>query len=215
MEVAQLIRYEVHEKYLNWLFREMARRPLAGFHQVSVHQILEVDKEVSFRLAEQTRAGLDVNPDGTFVLDALLSNAMVDPRITMLVMQRQKPTGFAAPETRVSPYPQNQVGGFQQPRGKGTSSKGKGKGQGKRMKGQGRPIDSILPKGLREAQGEMATDYNGKRICFSYNLGGCNLPVNSTGECAKGLHVCARKNCGGNHAQHYAGCPLLKKSKNF
>ena len=115
-----------------------------------------------------------MNTDGTFVLDALLSNMMADPKIGMLIMPRQKPVGYSTPDIQPMSHPSLQGGNFQQPKGKGRSSKGKERGQGKRKKGAGpseRPLDSvILPKALKEANGEMCGSYNSKRICFAYNL---------------------------------------------
>ena len=83
-------------------------------------------------------------------------------------------------------------------KGKGQSQKGKDpKGKGKRSnKGrQAMPAELI---GLK-------AEWNGKRICFSYNMSsGCTNSANAEG-CVKGLHICAR--CGGQHPQHSQMCP--------
>ena len=211
MELAQLISFEMHDKYVAWLFKEMSRRAMQGFHSVSTNQILEVDKEVFIKLADQTRAGLDLNVDGTFVLNALLDTIIIDPRINLLIAPRQKPVGGQG-----SPSYHPQGVHFEMP-AKQASGKGKvPKGKGKGLKGKGkRPAkdSQILPKDLKEAKGDMVGLYNGKRICFAYNLQGCDLPVNAAGECSKGLHVCSRKDCGGNHPQHYESCPKLSRKR--
>lgn len=211
MELAHLTSFEAHEKYVVWLFKEMSRKAMTGFHPVSTNQILEVDKEVFSKLADQTRAGLDVNLDNTYVLSALLETIIIDPRINLLMAQRQKPLGG---QDR-PPYSQQvgrQVVLAKQASGKGQGSKGKSE-KGKRPKGKGKSEKGeYMPQEL-SSKGGMTGQYNGKRICFAYNLQGCDLEVNSSGECSRGLHVCSRKDCGGNHPQSYAKCPKLSRKR--
>jgi hypothetical protein len=219
MEVAQLLSFEVHDKYVSWLFRQLARKPFTGFHQVSIQQIHELDAEVFLKLAEQTREGLDLNIDGTYRLDALLLNAMADPQVTMLAMPRQRPMGQASSDLKRS-FSEVQGGdsgpNFPSAKGQGKtakgqgSGKGQGKSQGKTHRGKRSKDTPMVPLAFKDAKGTMCTAYKGKRVCFAYNLQGCNLPVGPTGECIKGLHVCAREGCGGNHPQSYTGCPMLK-----
>ena len=207
MEIAQLCTFEVHDKYVNFLLKEMSRRQLPGFHGISSNQLLQVDSEVFIKLAEQTRSNLDLQEDGHFPLDTLLQSVMYDPRINLLIAPRQKPTGSSSSDV----YPAQQPARAKQQLDKGKGGKGKGKGGGK---GKKRDLDSvILPRELQEAKGEQTSKHNGKRICFSYNLQGCDLPVDSLGECAKGLHVCSRKGCGGNHPQSYDRCPKLSTKR--
>ena len=174
---------------------------------------MEVDKEVFKKLAEQTRAGLDVNLDGTYVLSALMESATVDQKINLLIAPRQRPAGGQDRYTQ----PQRgsrQVEPAKQASGKGQGSKGKS-GKGKRAKGKGKNVTrDYMPKELAD-KGNMTATHNGKRICFGYNLQGCSEEVNHLGECSKGLHVCSRKDCGGNHPQHYDKCPRLHKRKSM
>ena len=221
MEVAQLLSFEVHDKYVNWLFRQLSRKPFTGFHQVSIQQIHELDTEVFLKLAEQTREGLDLNIDGTYCLDVLLLNAMADPQVTMLAMPRQKPVGQASSDLKRS-FSEVQSGGAtprsSSARGQGSgkaakgqgSGKGQGKMQGKAHRGKRSKDNPMVPPAFKDAKGTMCTVYKGKRICFAYNLQGCNLPVGPTNECIKGAHICAREGCGGNHPQSYARCPMLE-----
>ena len=83
--------------------------------------------------------------------------------------------------------------------GKGSGKGGRGKGADKQKKDR----DRRLPKELIG----FSSSYNGKPVCFAYNLDGCNQTVNGVNECGKGLHVCMR--CGGNHSQRYRQCPKL------
>ena len=52
-----------------------------------------MDQEVFTKLAELTREGLDMNSDGTFPLDNHVLNILLDPKVNMLLMPRQKPVG--------------------------------------------------------------------------------------------------------------------------
>ena len=216
MEIAQWVTFEVHDRYINLLFKPLTRKPLTGFHSVSVQQIHELDAEVFLKLSEQTREGLDLNGDGTYRLDALMLDVMADPLITMLAMPRQKPVGHAPTDNKRS-FSDFQSSEWSQTKGAGKGAKGKGQGKsdgktkrGKRSKDKQNGPRSMVPDAFKDAKGRMTTIHNGKRICFAYNLQGCNLPVGPTGECIKGAHVCAREGCGGNHPQHYENCAKLR-----
>ena len=83
MEVTQLVSFQVHAGYINWLFREMSRKAPSGSHYVNTQQIHQVDSEVFLRLAERTREGLDILGNGRYVLADLLISMMADPTIHM------------------------------------------------------------------------------------------------------------------------------------
>ena len=55
-----------------------------------------------------------------------------------------------------------------------------------------------VPEVLR---GHSGTDSKGRRICFNFNLPhGCKLPTKGTPpKCSRGLHVCIKRNCHGEH----------------
>ena len=55
MEISQLFSFEAHDKYVNWLFKHLAREPPRGFHPVNVQQVHQIDTEVFIKLAGQTR----------------------------------------------------------------------------------------------------------------------------------------------------------------
>ena len=219
MEIAQLLIFETHETYVNWLCKQLSRRPPVGFHAVSVSQVHQIDRKVFVKLADQTREGLETNTQGTHRLNALLLNLMNDPQVAMLAMPQQRPEGQQhLGHKRLSRKTQtgdNSKVGNNQGKGQGKSTKvlgkppkGQGRGKGKNRKG----YSIMMPHAFKDARGECVSSYNGKPICFCYHLQGCNLPVNALGECPKGLHVCARKGCGANHPQHYAGCPKMRKA---
>jgi hypothetical protein len=77
---------------------------------------------------------------------------------------------------------------------KGGKDKGKGKGGKHGKAGKANNARSYLPKDL--AGGKTVTA-DGSRICFSYNLGNCQLAKPGQ-SCFKGLHVC----CGCESPDH-------------
>jgi hypothetical protein len=206
MEVAQLLSYETHDRYVNWLFKELTRNQPIGFHQVNIQQIHTVDQEVFTKLAELTRDGLDINNDGTFSLDVHMLNILFDPKINMLMMPRQKPVGNLQEGRQKRSFAEVSQKSNYQEKGKGQGKHQQGKNKSKKTKSGPSPS---LPDALRKAKGEIVTSHNGRPICFAYNLQGCSHTPDAMGSCPKGVHVCARKGCGGNHPQSYAGCPKL------
>ncbi len=57
--------------------------------------------------------------------------------------------------------------------------------------------------------GRRARTNAGDPICFGYNLGTCNLPVNQ-GRCDRGFHVCAIPKCGKHHP--FSQCNAKKET---
>ena len=129
-----------------------------------------------------------------------MSNLSLDTKVNMLMMPRQKPIGGGFNEGGGKRSFEQGSKPSGQDKGKGggkAARKGQGKDKMKKHRGGGNPS---LPDGLRTAKGKMVTSYNDKPICLAYNLQGCSLEVDATGHCPKGLHVCTRKGCGGNHS---------------
>lgn len=77
---------------------------------------------------------------------------------------------------------------FERPR------KGKDKGKGKGKDKSGPP----LPEGLKGGK-HQGTSGDGRRICFGYNLKGCD-GCEPGKECKKGWHICSIKGCKGTHS---------------
>ena len=80
------------------------------------------------------------------------------------------------------------------PKGKENAGKGKGYGAGK---------SEWLPEGLRY-QGASAWNQKGNKVCYGFNLGGCN-----DANCQRGDHGCVIYKCGGDHP--VTKCPLKPK----
>jgi hypothetical protein len=170
---------------------------------------------VFVKLAMATENGLGRNLDNSLALDTLIKEVMTDVDVSSLLVPFQKSAGsFQSNDGHQGtkrPYENHKD--QQNKGGKRTSEKGKGKdndkGKGKGNKGK-KEISSRgrkFPSQQLFAIGNMVSQHNGRRICYAYNLQGCDTPVKGGNECEKGLHVCSRKGCGGNHPQSYDGCP--------
>ena len=72
MELAHLMSYKVHDTMVKWYLREYARLPVPVYAKISLTQIRNTDEEIFVRLAALTRVGLQLAPDGSYPLDALL-----------------------------------------------------------------------------------------------------------------------------------------------
>jgi hypothetical protein len=209
LQMARLMSYKGHEKWVAKLFKELQRDPLPGYAKFSLAQASRVDQELFAELAEVTRGSLGLKSDGSYPLDSLVEKIMVEQRIACLLgplPATSQPRSFREdPGKRAPPPPPNKRkhddtnprGGDKSRGGKGGKDKGKGKGRG----GKDKRRDLRLPTELVG----MMTNYKGLPICFAYNLEGCSSGVNSEGSCTKGKHLCMR--CGGNHPQSYANCP--------
>ena len=221
LDMAHLMSYEVHEELASWYLEALTADPPKGHNKVTLEQVRDTDMEIFIRLSDLTRAGLPYNPDSgmDFPLDEHIKKVQVEPKIILMMNPRQnggaKTQGgetFAA--KAVDKRKDNRIAqleaenkrlksnnGGQKGGGKGGSAKGnKGKPNGGGGKGykEGRSVK--MPKELIG----MNHTKNGQQICFAYNMqSGCK-----TSNCTRGLHVCARPGCGGNHPQHSSLCPL-------
>jgi hypothetical protein len=215
MEAAGLLTFEAHEKYTTWLFRAYTKPARAGYHPVSLTQIHSTDQEVFVKLAMATEKGLGRNLDNSLALDPLIKEVMADVDVSSLLVPFQKSAGgFQSNDGHQgTKRPHENHKDQQKKGGKRTSEKGKGKdnnkGKGKGSKAQHSSRGRKFPGPGQDlfAIDNMVSVHNGRRICFAYNLQGCDSSVKGGNECDKGLHVCSRKGCGGNHPQSYERCP--------
>ena len=225
LEIARLMSSKAHSALVKWLMKGYQKDPLPGWSAVTLAQVELADKEVFVRLGEDTQDGLDPDPtDGTLPLDNLLRHIIsTDLDLAMILMPSQLPVGGAGAGSKRTAHEMDNDVEYQRvrPKKKSKSEKdyekmmkdrrnGKGKGKDKGAgKGAGdRKSDGMLPKGM---QG-LVSAYNGKRLCFGYNLPtGCSGKVDPvTHECSKGLHICARPKCHGNHSAQHRDCPENK-----
>ena len=210
---AMLITFSVHSAWIEDLFRARLAEPLDHYKQVGIQQLYNADKAMFVRMAEKCRGGIVPTPAGLYPLDAAMKEAMLEPRLVMLLSplpagsSSSKPTlvipgppGALVP-FNVGPMPptpgsKRQIKlqkkrarslvttpAFVPPAPQGAPRPGKGSGKGIRM-----------PPGL---EGMLSRTADGKPICWGYNLGTCSAQGDS---CGKGMHVCCAPNCGAKHA---------------
>ena len=191
---AQLITFEVHSKWVDFLFSSMQRSPPDGFMQVTFQQVVTADKELWKKLIDETRAGIVSDAGGAKPIDAAMNKWTTSPEILFFLMPMQG---------RTSQAPYDRFGkAFDSQSGKGSSRfspKGKG-GKGKKGKGKGK-FEFERP---RMPEGCTTQTKDGARICIAFNTSlGCKYAKPGQ-KCDRGLHVCAKATCGGKHSA--VGC---------
>jgi hypothetical protein len=198
---AQLITYSTHSKWVDFLFSSMQRKPPEGFLPVSFQQVMTADKELWKKLTDETRAGIVPDAGGVKPLDAAMNKWTTSPEILFFLMPMQgRQSQPSAPEGKGNPFGKT----FEKWNGKGSdirySPKGAkgGKSSGKGPKGKQRTEFPRMPEGC------VTKTSKGQRICIQFNNSlGCKhaKPGQS---CDRGLHICAKPECGGNHSA--VGC---------
>ena len=188
LDQSELMRYIESESYHNFLY-DLILQPVPASHfPISLHQVLQADKFLWGRMSEYCRKGISRRADGSRPMEIAMGKARLDPVVIAMLQPLPKPAG-------------GRGGGQQESDGKG---KGKGKEQKRKFesvsdggkKGKGRGKDKgpfiAMPKALI---GMNARTKDNKRICFAYNISGCD----GGSECSKGAHVCCK--CLGSHSQ--------------
>lgn len=175
-ELAKLMSYEVHDRIINLLFNELQRDPIEGFGRSTMGQLAAADREVHLKLAELTRAGLPLGPNGELPLDKHVDDVLRLPSVMWLLMPRPKGNSDRTPSKAApaAPAPKHQ------PDKRPTKNHKFDKTKGKRVK-------TPMPLQLR---GGTPNDADGKSICFGYNLGTCREK-----NCKKGRHICCKPGC--------------------
>ena len=160
---------------------------------------------------------MQLAPDGSYPLDALLPGVLKETRVTQHMTglqltnpalkgngggqpQRQQPDKSQS-EKRFANQLENlknenkklragKSNNYNNDKGGGKGKKSKGsKGWGDNSKGDRMPLELV---GLERT-------WKGVPICFGYNCrSGCSMPPQNGG-CKKGKHVCAKPTCGSPH----------------
>ena len=207
MEVANLLTFEKHEQIVKYYMRDMTREPPPHYAQISYDQVLRTDVEMFRIFADLTVDGLSMAMDGSRPLDNLVTEAITDPTVRMLMLplavgtsQNRPPKGD--PSRPPDPLSKNQqrkadkrakraaalAAAAASPGGPGGGKKG-GKAAGK---GKGARVPGALPDGLA---GTSAMP-DGAPICFMFNFGTC--PFQTQKKCKRGVHNCTQ--CYAEHA---------------
>ena len=181
-ELANLMSYEKHELLINLLFSELQRDPPEGFKRPTMSQLAAADREVHVKLAEQTRAGLPLGPNGELPLDQYIEKVLALPAVMWLLMPKPRTAVSEKGNPHGSPGAPPIKRPFESP-----DKKGKGKG-GKFDKTKIKKLSKMpMPLQLR---GGTPVDADGKAICYGYNLGTCH-----DRNCKRGRHVCCKPQC--------------------
>lgn len=139
------------------------------------------DAKLFVVLGEKTRSGMKVGPHGRpcdWVFEAAMNSPEVQHLLQPMPASHTKDVG-ADPRDRSRPPPG------------GKGNKG-GKGKGKSNKGKNKWGPSVPRELLTMCC--VSTTNKGHALCYDYNLGKCEAQVNRQ-RCAKGLHLCAVRNC--------------------
>ena len=189
---ANLIEFELHNLWVEKLFRSRLKDQPTGYAQISYGQIEDADIALFTFMADQCRTGIVPNALGIRPLDAAITVAMNDPDVVQLLLPLPSSMKGVKRLADLDEPPgdwSETTGAGHRGQGKGkkvkTKAKAKaksgGKGQGKGQSKE-RPA-ARLPAGLEGASITPA----GLNICFSYNFKKCSVT-----NCPKGEHVCTK-----------------------
>jgi len=200
LHIGRVVSWTTHQKLLYEIMSALKRDAPAGYVRVSMEMARDYDKELWRRVAELAAGRIKPTSDGTLPLDALVVQAMAEPRIAMLLMPRQgsRSSGGDGESSKVASMEkqladlrrqlasQQNRQQHQQPPPPGKfdrPGKGNKKGNGKGDLGPNKRQRANRVKGL---EGMPTKTRAGENVCFGYNLGKC-----SAGHaCSKGKHVC-------------------------
>ena len=208
LDQSQLIRFDVHERWVNSLFSAMSRTPPPGYRAVSLDQVLSADREIFVCLGEECRDGVGLNSRGERIVEEAMKILMTDARIAYLILPL--PSGSSS-SSSTAKQSISAPTGVPTPPGKGKralrtiakrnatanssnapATKGKGKGKGK---------TSSMPSELQGCWSRV----DGEQVCFNFNLGRCSESVAVGDKCSKGVHKCCGVGCKGLHS--FSQCP--------
>ena len=189
---ADIISWQVRERYLQNLFAHLRNEPPAGYSKPTLQQVLKADRQVFLKLIQDD---VPVRRDAMNVLalDAELPAALSSYEVGFHLLPLPKP---------LQPHPVKgdrywqkgdwHKGDWHRPGSEPYKGKPKGKGKGK-----SKDRLNILPKELQRKD-NVSTDLFGRRLRFNYNMGECSDAADG-GQCNRGHHFCLKKGC---HAPH-------------
>lgn len=132
-------------------------------------------------MAEITAGGLGKRADGSWPLEDAMKVVLADPEFHYSLMQTLAATSSGSKRDRSS-TPEKRPN---------AKAKAKAKARNEKVK---------VAAGF-DASKTMNRTADGKPICFGFNGKGCSSKKCKVGQrCARGMHVCWIKGCGGLHA---------------
>ena len=196
LEMSDLCGYMIHDQLINFYFKAINEEPTEDYYKVTVHQVWMADKEIFKEIARATRSGFEPAVAGKFPLDDLLLAAMKCRRVDQLMAAKQKPVkaqGSAEGQQKRSRQEESLASQLKKAQADYQKLAGKGKGRGKGQTAKQKPGKSSATKREIRLPKELiglSPTWKGQRICFSWNLDGCDKGE----QCAKGVHRCMK--CG-------------------
>ena len=180
-DIANIGSFQVMDRWTQSLFDKLNEQPPAGHRPISIDQIIQADKTLWIKLADETRADISTAVVGGAekpfdrAFKSLTQNHEVLIHLTPLLASSSSFHSTSDKADHGFPRaPQQQQ---QQPKGKGPSDKGKGKGPGIAV-----PDNCTIVA-------------NGKTLCKKFNVGRCGAKIKPGKRCMNGYHLCWRKSC--------------------
>eukprot|EP00438_Fugacium_kawagutii_P023705 Skav228032 [mRNA] locus=scaffold1188:3261:4511:+ [translate_table: standard] len=191
LDMAGIMGYQHHDRYVQKLFAHLNREPPPGYTRCSVSQLIAADKQVWSKCIEEN---IKPRPDaaGVLALNTELAAKLESYEVSfaLLPLPTKSSSGPSSSKQSVShaaSAPQQQ---------KNLQGKGNRKGKrftpyGMQAKGKGKyKYEQRIPQAIRDAGG-VANTPDGDPVCFDYSLKRCSAKVADGARCDKGYHVCA------------------------
>ncbi|CAE7222555.1 unnamed protein product [Symbiodinium sp. CCMP2592] len=170
MELAQLASYTVLETWVQSLFSRMQREPPAGYHSVSLSQVMAADRELFQLLSHNLMGQIQASAGAARPLDLEIESL-------------SKSTDVLVHLLPLRPHPD--------PKLPHKTPKGKGKGKAAdQNQDDGKAPKYTLPDGC------VPKSEDGKPWCFLWNQGRCKFKNPKKGRCPRGFHGCYYRGCG-------------------
>eukprot|EP00435_Cladocopium_sp_Y103_P052871 s482_g16.t1 len=170
-DAAGLIEYEVFQRWVQSLFQLLRQPPPPGFKAPGVTQLLRADRQAFVRMQELTRDGIKPRPDGTRPLDEIIRNLAGDHIVIYYMLPT--PEGPKNPNPKPKAQPASPAAPWKGwDKNESSSWRGPKQNQWKKTKGKtGGPGAGQLPIQLKGCDAALP---DGTRLCFAYNISGCN-----------------------------------------
>ena len=86
LDIANVLSFHEHEKFVNKIIGELLRIPPQGYKRVSLDQLMRLDRELWNSLAQRTRQGLKRPADGSNPLDAIFMPTFQEASVQLLLL---------------------------------------------------------------------------------------------------------------------------------
>ena len=187
-----VITYQCQANYIQRLFTETRKVVAPGFHQVTLHQVIESDKTLWRHIAEDVRGSIKKSMTGERPLETAFKEAQSSSAVEFCLLPRQAAghsTKRANSRSRTPPRKPRRSRSRSPPKKKEVKKDKKVKIDKKKEKRMG-------PGALNKYK---AFHSSGRPFCFGFNDKGCSESV-SGDRCKRGMHICMSCNESGHGA---------------